>query len=995
MDPDTRTLDCGVGARLERTEDPSLIAGCGRFGDDLGYPPGTLHAAIVRSPHAHARIVGLDVADALSLEGVHSVIDGTAFAKISKPLLAVIRVSMEVRPCAVDKVRYVGEPVAVVLADDRYVAEDAAERVIVDYETLAPVIDPERALDKDAPLLHPDMGANVVSDRVFNYGDPEKAFREADRAVDLTIRYPRNSCTPLEGYVVLAEFDPGNEVYTMRSNFQGPFSLHPVMARSLGVPGPKLRLISNPDSGGSFGIKQAVFPVIVLMGLAARMTGRPTAWVEDRLEHLSASSSATNRITHIRAAVTADGRLLGLDFDQIDDVGAYLRAPEPASLYRMHGNLAGAYGVCNVRCRNRVVVTNKTPTGLNRGFGGPQHYFALERLMQRISVELGLDPVDVIRRNLVPAESFPYQSASGALLDSGRYHALVDKVLTEDVRADFAKRRMRAERDGRLYGVGYVAAVEPSVSNMGYITTALTPAQRNKAGPKGGAIASAAVAIDPAGGLSVTSDGIPQGQGHRTVLAQVVAETFGINAALVTVNTEVDTQKDAWSIAAGNYSSRFAGAVAGAAVIAARRLRDRLADMAAAHLNCVASDVVFENGQVAARDNPENAMPLQRFAGMTHWSAGGTHASGVPVLRETTQWSPPQLEPPDEQDRINSSLAYGFVFDVCGLEIDPATGACKIDRYITGHDAGKLLNPLLADGQIYGAFAHGIGAAFLEAFEYSDDGAFLSGTFADYLIPTTCEVVQPEIVHMETPSPFTPLGAKGLGEGNCMSTPVAVANAVADALGVEDIELPLTRSRIHALLNRDIEEPAGREETGEPPNTQRAITESERRIRGQGKAHIRVPPEDAWKTLLSPETLAAVIPGCKSLEVPEPDHFTGRVKIGIGPVRGEYRFEVRLRDMDPPRSVRLVGSGTGSLGAGSGEGLISLVPDGAGGTELHYQYCAEASGKVAAVGGRMLDAAARMLARQFFEALAKETGGELARASGIWTRLIAWVRGQR
>jgi len=979
---DRAAVDCGIGAALERAEDPSLLLGRGRFGDDLGVPPGPLHAAVVRSPHAHARIAGMDAEAARALPGVHAVLTGADFAAVSEPLMAVLRVAMEVRPCATDTVRYVGEPVALVLAADRYLAEDAVDHVAVDYETLPHVTDPEARLAPDAPLLHPGMESNLVSERHFAYGDPDAAFAKADRVVELTVRYPRNGCTPIEGYVVLAEHDPGADAFTVRSNFQGPYSLHPVMARALRVPEARLRLISPPDSGGSFGVKQAVFPMVVLAGLAARLSGRPVAWVEDRLEHLTAASSATNRVTTIKAAVTKDGELLGLDYDQIDDVGAYLRAPEPASLYRMHGNLAGAYKVADIRCRNRVVTTNKTPTGLNRGFGGPQHYFALERLMQRVAVELGLDPVDVIRRNLVPDDSFPFRSASGALLDSGRYAAVVDAALAGSVREDLEARKADAEADGRLYGIGFAAVVEPSISNMGYITTALTPEQRAKAGPKGGAIASASVSIGPTGGVAVTADSVPQGQGHRTVLAQVVAEAFGLDPGEVTVNAELDTQKDPWSIAAGNYSSRFAGAVAGAAGLAAERLRARLADIAASLLNCRAEDVVFEDGKVGARGNPDNRVVFARLAGQAHWSPGELPERVGQGLRETAHWSPPELAPPNEADEINSSLAYGFVFDACGLEIDPVTGACRIDRYVTGHDAGRLLNPLLADGQIHGAFAHAVGAALYEEFRYGPDGAFLSGSFADYLVPTACEVPRPEIVHLETPSPFTPLGAKGLGEGNAMSTPVAVANAAADALDIADIELPLSRSRVHALLARDEPEPAGGTEAVVAPTAAggRAIT-------GSGRVRIALPPERAWDTLLDPDTLAAVIPGCRSLAMPGPGRYVGTVRIGIGAIRGAYDFAVTLSDIDRPRSVRLVGNGSGSLGSGAGEASLTLSADG-GGTMLEYSFTAEASGKVAAVGGRMLDAAAQMLIRQFFAALASRTGG----GGGAWARLLAALR---
>ena len=373
------------------------------------------------------------------------------------------------------------------------------------------------------------------------------------------------------------------------------------------MPGNRLRLRTPPDSGGSFGVKQGVFPYIVLVAAAARLAERPVKWIEDRLEHLTASVSATNRATTLSAAVTGDGRILALDWDQVEDCGAHLRAPEPATLsYRMHGNLSGAYDIRHLKVRNRVVVTNKTPTGLNRGFGGPQVYFALERLVQRIAVELDLDPLDVIRRNLVPAGAFPYRTASGALLDSGDYQEAIRRGIDEGALAELKSRRDAARAQGRLYGIGYTAVVEPSVSNMGYITTVLTPAERRKAGPKNGAQATATIAIDPLGGVSVHVSSVPQGQGHRTVLSQVVADVFGLAPSDIRVNIEIDTAKDAWSIASGNYASRFAPAVAGTAKLAAERITERLRRVAASQLNTDADDIAFVGGSVGSKRNPDN-----------------------------------------------------------------------------------------------------------------------------------------------------------------------------------------------------------------------------------------------------------------------------------------------------------------------------------------------------------------------------------------------------
>jgi 2-furoyl-CoA dehydrogenase large subunit len=790
-----------IGRPLERFEDASLLTGRGRYADDLPVRADTLHAAILRSPHAHAELVGIDARAALALPGVVAVITRQEVKALSRPFVVGVRQPIDCWALAVDRVRSVGEPVAVVVAADRYLAEDALELVAVDYRPLPAVVDPEAAATESAPVLFPALGTNLVSERRFAYGDPGAAFAAAAHRIAITVRYPRNSCTPIEGFVVVAEYSPGDGVYDVLANFQGPFSLQPVMARALNVPAPRLRLRTPPDSGGSFGVKQAVFPYVVLMALAARVAGRPVKWVEDRLEHLVGAVSATNRVVRLAAAVGEDGVVSALQWDQLEDCGAYLRAPEPATLYRMHGNLTGAYAIRHLAVRNRIVVTNKTPTGLVRGFGGPQVYYALERLMQRIAVELGLDPLEVIGRNLVPSGAFPYRAAAGALLDSGDYPAAVAEACAKGGLDALRRRRAAARAAGRLYGIGYAAVVEPSVSNMGYITTVLTPAERQKAGPKNGAHATATVAIDPVGGVSVHVASTPQGQGHRTVLAQVVADVFGLTPEEIGVNAELDTQKDAWSIASGNYSSRFAAAVAGTAHLAASRLRERLARIASQQLNARPEDLVFARSKIFARGNPENALSFARVAGSSHWAPATLPADVPPALRETVFWTPPELAAPDAADHVNSSLAYGFIFDFCGVEIDRDTGAVRIDQYVTMHDAGRLLNPLLVEGQVRGGFAQGVGAALYEEFAYAADGSFLSGTFADYLVPTAAEVPEPLILHRETPSPFTPLGAKGVGEGNNMSTPVCLANAVADALGASDVTLPLTKARVSALLD--------------------------------------------------------------------------------------------------------------------------------------------------------------------------------------------------
>ena len=981
-----------VGQSIPRVEDPPLLSGRGRFVDDIGVRPGTLHAAILRSPHAHANIVSIDVAAAKQARGVIAVLTGEDIKVLTASLVVGVKAPVECWPIAVGRVRYVGEPVAIIVAESRYLAEDAIDLIDARYDALPAVVDPVRAMDASAALLHDGFPNNIASDRSFKYGDPDRVFAEASRTVAITIRYPRNSCTPIETYGVIAEYDLAEQAFDVLANFQGPFSIHAVLSRALKVPGNRLRLRTPPDSGGSFGVKQGVFPYIVLVAAAARATGRPVKWIEDRLEHLTASVSATNRATKLRAAVTEDGKLLALDWDQVEDCGAHLRAPEPATLYRMHGNLTGAYDIRHLAVRNRVVVTNKTPSGLNRGFGGPQVYFALERLMQRVAVELKLDPIDVISRNLITADAFPYRTTTGALLDSGDYRQALARAVDEGGLAELKARRDKARAEGRIYGIGFAAVVEPSVSNMGYITTVLTAAERRKAGPKNGAQATATVSIDPLGSVAVHVASVPQGQGHRTVLAQVVADVLGLTPADIRVNAEIDTAKDAWSIASGNYASRFAPAVAGTAKLAAERLAGRLARVAAAGLNTESDDIAFAGGFVLSKRNPDNKVAFSRIAALSHWSPGALPDEVGQTIRETVFWTPPELTPPDDRDHINSSLCYGFIFDFCGVEIDRTTLQPRIDRYVTMHDCGTILHPAMVDGQVRGGFAQALGAALYEEYAYASDGSFLNGTFADYLLPTVAEVPEPLILHMQTPSPFTPLGSKGVGEGNSMSTPVCIANAVADALGASDVELPLLPARLADVVRgAEMPAPSGKSEG-------RDALKGGRKLSGEGIAKVAVTPEHVWAMLLDPTTLEAVIPGCHGVRKVSETQFRSDVTIGVGPVKGRYRATITLSDFDRPNGVTLGGTAEGALGFGSGKGRITLAPEADGGTLLHYRYEAEIGGKVASIGGRLLDGAARVIIRQFFAELARKAGGnnhaDRGSSGSVFSRLRALFGGR-
>jgi 2-furoyl-CoA dehydrogenase large subunit len=979
--PSATTQARHVGKSVLRVENAALLRGAGRFVDDLPVKTRTLHAAILRSSLPHAEIVSIDTSAAERMPGVRAVLTGRQVAELTDPMIVGVAAPIDYRGIAVDRVRYVGEPVAVVCATDRYRAEDALEHIRVEYRALPAVVDPVQAAEPDAPVLHPAVGKNVVSRREYKHGDPDRAFANAARVSELTITYPRNSITPIEGYALVAEYLPETGGYDVISNFQGPFSLHPVMARALRVPGSKLRHRSPSHSGGSFGSKLALFPYIVLMCIASRLAGRPVKWIEDRLEHLAAANSAPNRVTRIEAAYDDEGVVSALRLVHWDDHGAYLRAPMPAPIFRMHGLSTNAYAIRNVEVVNHIMVTNKCPTGAVRGFGGPQLYFAVERIMHTIAVELGKDPLEVIRRNLIPADAFPYRTPAGSLLDSGDYPRTIEKTIADGALEELKARREHARREGRLYGIGYAVGVEPSQSNMGYIATLKTKSERTSAGQKDGAIAAATVNIDPLGAISVIADSVPQGQGHQTVLAQIVADQLGVEVEDVAVNLENDTQKDNWSIAAGNYSCRFAPAVASAAYLAASRMREKLACIAAKLLEVPPEEIRFENGKVFWGANPENALSLHRVAGVAHWSPASLPAGMAPALRESVAWSAPQLTPTSGRDEINTSLAYGFGFDFCGVEVDRVTGEVRVDRYVTSHDCGTLLNPALAEGQIRSSYASAIGAALYEEFAYAEDGSFLSGTFADYLVPTAAEVPPLEILHpVQSPSPFTLLGAKGIGECNQFTTPVCVANAVADALGRADVTLPLKPAKVLEWIAPP-----------ETPRRDRIAPQAPSRpgLCGSGTAQLARAPQAVWHSLFDEQTLRRAIPGCESLNRSGENSYKAVITLGVGPVRGRFDADVRVSDLEPPRAAVLTARIVGPLGAASGRARLTLEPA-ASGTRLAYEYDVNLSGTVAMVGGRMLDAATRKIVGEFLRRFADEG------VSSGWLRwLRSWLSGRR
>jgi len=741
------------------------------------------------------------------MEGVVAVITGADVAKHTRPFAVGVTAPVHYFCAATDKVRFVGEPVAVVIARTRVLADDAAELVRVDYEPLPAVVDVEQALEPGAPVLHEAVGSNLASHRRLVYGDPERAFADADVVIRERFRFPKFSSTPIETYGVIARWDPVDGVYTVWANFMGPFIMHPLTARALGVQENKLRFIVPADIGGSFGIKSTLYPSITLIALSARLSRVPVKWIETRREHLLAASSGTDRVADRALAARRDGTVTAMRFRWLDNVGGYIRSPEPGCSFRAIGNYVGPYRFQHLEVDAGAVMTNKSLTGPNRGYTCGHLYFETERMMDLLAERLGLDPVELRRRNLIPREAFPYRTPTGGLYDSGDYAAVLDRAV-EIARYDELRRDQAAARaGGRYVGIGVALAVDPSVSNMGYVATALDPQFRAKPEglPKSGTTETATVRVDPMGRVTAVLATAPQGQGHQTVAAQIVADELGMSPDDVTVVDEMDTFRSLWSISSGSYSSRFGAMGTSAVVLAARKLKTKLVDYAAHLMDVPAERLHFDDGAVRLREGRGPSYTVKDLAGRAHWNATSFPAGMEPGLHATAVFGFEGAQPVDLEDRVNSSNTYGFIAEIMAVEIDPETAAITILRYVSVHDAGRVINPLIAEGQIHGGALHGLGGALCEELRYDEAGQCVSATFMDYAIPTAEDAPPIEIAHLESPSPLTPLGSKGLGESSSMTIPAVLANAVSDALrplGIGITELPMTRPRLWELIRR-------------------------------------------------------------------------------------------------------------------------------------------------------------------------------------------------
>jgi 2-furoyl-CoA dehydrogenase large subunit len=711
-------------------------------------------------------------------------------------------------PCAIDKVRYVGEPVAVVVATDRYLAEDAQRAVVVEYQPLPAVASIEAAIAPGAALLHEEHGTNVAIDRLLEFGDVDAAFAKAGITLSRRYVFPRYVSFPLEGYGVIAAYNRAEEQATIWANFHGPYSMLTVLAAGLRMPISKLRVITSPDIGGSFGNKIVLYPYMGLITLASRKAGVPVKWIEDRMESLSGSSCAADRITDIEVAATREGEILAMKMVLKDNVGAYIRAPEPGCLFRPIGNYVSAYRFQNLRVRAVAVMTNMCPSGPNRGYGCGQHYFAMERIIDAMALELGMDPADVRMKNLIRPEQIPYQTPTGGLYDSGDFPAAFQKALDlsnyREIRSQTAASGL--PDSGVWTGIGMAVAVDPSTSNMGYMDVSRKAAERKPSMFKTGSVETARAYLDATGGLTVELGTAAEGQGHETTAMEIFAEELGVPPSEIAVVGGMDTATRPWTVSSGTYASRFGTMGSSALVATARKLKENLVQMGAYFLKCPAEELRVEGGRVVHRDDPKRSLSIKDIGRRMHWSAGAMPPELATACNVQGVFSAADMTYPNEKDQVNSSAVYAFGVDIVVVEIDKETFDIRIKKYVSVHDAGNLLHPKLVKGQLAGAAMQGMAGALYEHLQYSETGDFLTGTLMDYLCPTLHEMPAEMISeYLIIPTPKTLSGAKGLGESTAQTAPIAIASAVDDALrrtGLEITALPITPSTLWERLSQ-------------------------------------------------------------------------------------------------------------------------------------------------------------------------------------------------
>ena len=769
-----------IGARVQRLEDPRLLTGRGRYVDDLRRP-GTLHLAFCRSDESHARITRIDTTQAARAPGVAAVVTAADLEGAFRPLRATSRMpsyqATELPVLAGAKVRHAGEPVAAVLADDRYLAEDAAEKVAIDYAPLPAETDPEAAIAPGAPRLHEDLSSNVIVDREFARGDADTAIAGAAVRVSGCFRMGRKTPAAIENRGYLAEYDEGRRILTLHSCTQVPGIIRDVLAEALDLPGRRLRVVA-PDVGGGFGGKVSLYREEVLVAILARRLGRPVKWTSDRREDLLSTTQAFDEVVRAELGVDEDGAILGLRAEIVGDTGAYSVYPWTAAVepVQVAAFLPGPYRVPEYRGRVRAAATPKPPTGAYRGVGRPPAVFAMERLLDMAARRLGMDPRDIRRRNLVRDDEFPYRAPSGLVWDRAAFTGCLERACETIGYDELREMQAAARAQGRRVGIGLASYAE--LTGVGS-RIAVAPGMPINTGTE-----SAAVRIDSTGTVTATFGVASQGQGLETTLAQVVADELGARMEDVEV---LLGDSAALAHSTGTYASRSTIQAGGAAIVCARALKEKVIE-AASHLMEAAPADIEVTGGVVAVAGTDRRMSFRELARAVYTEMGR--------LREVR-----------EQVHLEATGVYDPFWGTTSpathaalVEVDPETFEVRVLRYVVAEDCGRVINPLVADGQVHGGVAQGIGAALLEEMVHDPSGQLLSASFVDYLVPSAAEIPSMEVEHLETPAENNIGGFRGIGEGGTIGAPAAIANAVADALGVDIEQLPATPERLFRLV---------------------------------------------------------------------------------------------------------------------------------------------------------------------------------------------------
>lgn len=774
-----------IGVSVPRREDRRLLQGQGEFADDVWmHRQGYAH--FVRSPLGHARIVSLDTRRALELDGVYAVLTGEEAKEMCEvPFFQIAPEPagrIEEYPLAIDKVRYHGDAVAVVLAETREIARDAAGLVEVEYEPLPAVVDTVGAADPDAPLLHEQVGTNVAWHGMFDWGDIDWALENADHVVEFDhLHFHRFSSTPLECNVAVVHWDPGTDTIRVSSNNQMPMFASMVIGPTLGVASNRL-LFTSQDIGGAFGNKIGSYPQIAALALLSRKAGRPAKWTEYRTDHmLSAGHGNERAFLDTKVAVMKDGTILGFKTRAFDDAGAYLHY-EPLGAVIWSQVSCGCYRFKHIQVDYTETLTNKCPTVPNRGYSRLQHLWLIERIVDIVAHELGFDPVELRKRNYVGPDDYPYETPNGCVYDSGDLPRSLDIAL-ELIDADKWRARQRelGHGSGKRIGIGIGSTLDSGTNNFGQARII------NPELPFSGNGEAAYVKLDLYGEVTVNLGTTPQGQGHETTAAQVVADVLGMPHDMVHVTAGFNQQQNTYVAFSGTYASQFAVTGLGAAKGAAEKLRGEIAEIAAFALQAEPDEIELRDGTCQVRGDEQRAIPFIGVANMVY----ANNATLSTELRERISlncrhvYVPPFQVPDPEHKTGNLTLTYASQIHTCVVELDEDTGEVKILEYAAVDDCGTRINPKIVEGQVHGATMLGIGAALYEAFEYDTDGQLQQASFYDYHAITALDAPDVKTGEIESPSPFTPNGAKGMGEGG--GAPLhAICSAIQDALSRED-----------------------------------------------------------------------------------------------------------------------------------------------------------------------------------------------------------------